>query len=372
MTPERPEMDAPLFRRDDAVGELLRKGNAEFGHNVGQAEAQRRLEALLEKRAQRSPLVPALAIAAAVALAFVYAVGSSREAPKPPFETPLAVVPVTPDTKPVVTPLEIDSALAQGQTHLPDGSAVELADHSKAHWRRTKSGIHVELDAGEVRLAVNKQPSGQEFVVRAGSYRFIVLGTELSVRNTMYESHLQVFSGRVEVQKDEHTVAFVKGGEHWEGPNRAAGTEKSRAPAPREQRRAEELAPENIAPPAEDCTQLVKSQAFTPAAACYARQAEGTGLAAELALLELSRLRLSALGDADGAVRALAEHQRRFPAGVLTNQAQFAMVRALAAAGHHAEALSALEPLIARGGPKLAELRQLEAELRSAAARPPH
>ena len=91
--------------------------------------------------------------------------------------------------------------------------------------------------------------------------------------------------------------------------------------------------------------------------------AAGSGLSAELALYELARLRLSALGDATGAVSALEEHRRRFAKGALKNQVALSLVRALSAAGRHAEAVRALEPLIAQGGPKQAELEALKAEL---------
>jgi tetratricopeptide (TPR) repeat protein len=359
------DSDKPLFQRDDAIGELLRRGNAELGKNSGQAEAQRRLEERLEKRSRRPWLVPAVAVAALATLALVYPTTSPKRAPKPAAASPLAaVLPAVRENQPVVTPLDVQSTLDQGQTRLPDGSAVQLAAATKASWKRTQRGIHVELASGEVHVMVGEQPAGQEFVVRAGTYRFVVLGTEASVRSTMYESHLEVFAGKVEVQKDDNTVAFVQAGEYWEGPNRTPGkSDRDRPQAPRQERRAEELAPENIAPPSEDCTALVKSQAFVPATACYERQAQKTGLSAELALIELARLRLSALGDAPGAVRALEEHVQRFPNGVLKNPAELAMVRALSAAGRHADALRALEPLIARGGPKHAELLQLRGEL---------
>jgi hypothetical protein len=367
MKREPHEVDTPLFRRDDAVGELLRRGNAEFLANSGQAEAQRRLEARLARPAPRARLAMSLAAAAVVTLVFVYTVRSPVRAPEPAPQPQLATAPQRGEQEPVVTPPrvndEIAGTLAQGPTRLPDGSAVELAAASKASWQRTARGIHVELSSGELRVAVPAQATGQAFEVRAGSYRFVVLGTELSVRSTMYESHLEVFSGRVEVHKEQRTVAVVKAGERWVGTHHTGGASaKHREPAARE---APEPLPEpaHVAPKAEDCTVLVKAQAFAPAAACYARQAEGSGLAAELALFELSRLRVSALSDAPGAVRALEEHQRRFPAGALSQQVQLAMVRTLSAAGRHADALRALEPLIARGGPKRAELEQLRGEL---------
>ena len=53
-------------------------------------------------------------------------------------------------------------------------------------------------------------------------------------------------------------------------------------------------------------------------------------MTAEFALFELARLRLSALNDREGAVRALEEHQRRFASGALSHQVQVALARARA------------------------------------------
>lgn len=71
------------------------------------------------------------------------------------------------------------------------------------------------------------------------------------------------------------------------------------------------------APSAEQasCDALVKAQAFGRAAACYEHRAQGSGLDAELALYELARLRLNALGDAAGAARACELYRARFPGG---------------------------------------------------------
>jgi hypothetical protein len=68
------------------------------------------------------------------------------------------------------------------------------------------------------------------------------------------------------------------------------------------------------------CDALVKAQAFDRAAHCYERRAQGTGLDAELALYELARLRLNALGDAAGAARACELYRARFPAGSFRSQ----------------------------------------------------
>jgi hypothetical protein len=362
----------PLAERAGALGELLRRGNAELAENTRQPEALRRLEARLSRqKEQRSWLVPAFGLGAAGALASFLLLQEPAAAPELVRTGMPERPPAAQSARPA--PVEPESTFAQGSTKLPDGSAVQVAAQSQARWKRTRRGIQVELAAGEVRCDVPEQPAGQEFVITTGSYRFVVLGTELSVRNTMEESYLEVFSGSVQVQRDAETVATVSAGERWVGPN-AAAREQPEAPeelpALREARRAE---PAPVAPgpaPAADCTALVKSQTFAEAASCYALQAEGSGLAAELALFELSRLRLSALHDASGAVRTLEEHQQRFPRGVLTSQVQVALVRALSAAGRHEDALEALEPLIARGGQKRGELERLQSELRALAGQP--
>ena len=363
--------DSPLSTRDDALGALLRKSNEEFAAHIDRHASLRRLEARLNQPARSPRFLPVLACAPALLMLLWFA--WSRVAVHEPSMPAEARVHTQ---EPSAPPLEREAPLAHGKTALPDGSRVEVSAGSHAHWRRTRQGIRVRLGQGAVRCSVQKQRGDQRFVVEAGDYAFVVLGTELSVRRSAQGSELEVASGRVEVRRGNHTLAFVTAGGSWRGPalSDAAAVEPSKLPAPPPALppppskpradhgvRAAEPAPAQV--PAEDCAALVRSQSFAAADGCYARAAQGTGLSAELALFELSRVRLSALHDAAGALRALEEHQRRFPAGALARQVQLARVRTLAALGRFGEAVQALEPMLASGGPQQAELQALKAEL---------
>jgi hypothetical protein len=364
--PELPP-DRPLVERDDALGGLMRRANAEFARDIDAHAALRRLEARREQPKSRFFSLGGLALAPALLacawLAWLVLEPNRAAAPTVAMHTPEA---------PVQAP-EVEQSLALGPTKLPDGSSVETSRESRARWRRTARGIRVRLAAGEVRCAVTKQQGEKRFVVEAGGYAFVVLGTELRVQRSAEQSRLEVLSGRVEVRRGDASLAFVGAGQSWSGPTLSEATpaptpqpsataEPSVAPRPVHDRSAKPPKSEP-APPGEDCAARVKEQDFAQAERCYAQQAQGSGLSAELALYELSRLRLSALGNAAGAVSALEEHRQRFARGVLTSQVELSLVRALSAAGRHAEAVRALEPLIARGGPKQAELTALKAEL---------
>ena len=94
------------------------------------------------------------------------------------------------------------------------------------------------------------------------------------------------------------------------------------------------------------------------AIACFQEQAASGGLTAEVALLEIARLRRDVSGDLGGAERALDEYRRRFPRGTLSAEAGIARVelllrlgRAERGAGRGARAARGRGRLLARGLP---------------------
>jgi hypothetical protein len=347
---ELPEV-TPLSQRDDRLGALLRQGNADFQRDIDSRRALLRLEEKRER--QRRPLrAHAFALSlSALLLGLFYAWGfhSDGSLGAGSHAVPVAEHPLASVAPPVAS--EHENSFYSGQTKLPDGSSVHMAAQSRARWRRTHGGIRVRLDAGQVRCAVTKQREGKRFVVEAGGYSFVVLGTELKVERDARESRLDVFSGRVEVREGTRSIAFVSAGGSWTGPTKSEPAAQDvdgdaseqadsiGAVSPRETRKEQHPLHEKHEPvPVEDCASLLKQQAFAPAAACYGRQGEGTGLGAELALVELARLRMSALNDPDGAVSVLEEHKRRFASGVLKQQVEVALTRALAAQKRKREA----------------------------------
>lgn len=97
----------------------------------------------------------------------------------------------------------------------------------------------------------------------------------------------------------------------------------------------------STAPAEEDC--LAHARAGDPrrAATCFSVRANGSGLSAQVALYELSRLQRDALGEPAAALSSLTSYLERFPNGSLNGEARFSRLELLARLGRTAEALSA-------------------------------
>lgn len=120
-----------------------------------------------------------------------------------------------------------------------------------------------------------------------------------------------------------------------------------RAPADRKPTPPSSSGPSGIsggnaaAPAEEDC--LAHARAGDPrrAAACFSARAGGSGLSAQVALYELSRLQRDALGEPAAALSSLSSYLERFPNGSLNGEARFSRLELLARLGRAPEALSA-------------------------------
>jgi hypothetical protein len=344
---DRGPPDGPLFERDDALGALLREGNRELEQHIDQRRALIALDARIERKKRAWLRGPAWAVAVpvlALGLFYLWAPRDGSLAAGLRLEPETQLVPRAKLTRrePPVEPAR------DGKTVLPDGSSMQVSRDSRVHWRSTVGGIRVQLDAGEVRCAVNAQHPGKRFVVDAGAYSFVALGHELKVQRGKDGAQVDVYRGRVEVRKGAQRVATVEAGGSW-SERVASEPSESRAEvshreAPRVVAPETKPVPPSTPEPAQDCGAHVKAQAFHVAAECYQKQSQGQGLSAEFALFELARLRSSALNDRAGAVRALEEHQRRFAAGALAHQVQLALERARSSGAHPAGAVQPLAP----------------------------
>ena len=96
---------------------------------------------------------------------------------------------------------------------------------------------------------------------------------------------------------------------------------------------------------ARDCLRLARDGVTDAAIVCFEGQTAQPGLAGEIALLELARIRRDVKGDVAGAERLLAEHRRRFPHGALAAEARTIRVELLLRLGRPAEALAEAERL---------------------------
>lgn len=120
-----------------------------------------------------------------------------------------------------------------------------------------------------------------------------------------------------------------------------------------------------LPPDKADCLALVRSGEPRSAEACFEQQATGQGLDAEVGLYELSRLRRDALGDTQGALRALSDHRRRFPHGALRAEVDASYLSLLVRVGRSTQALAESERLLASsaGAERAYELRMLRGDL---------
>lgn len=84
-----------------------------------------------------------------------------------------------------------------------------------------------------------------------------------------------------------------------------------------------------------------------------------------MALYEVARLRRDVLADADGALRALAEYRKRFPAGSLRREADMSQLELLLQLGRGDDALKQSDELLASSasGERAAELHLLRGHI---------
>lgn len=118
-------------------------------------------------------------------------------------------------------------------------------------------------------------------------------------------------------------------------------------------------------PPPPDCMSLAREGQSRAAEACFVERARGTGLAAEMALHELARLRRDVLADPNGALRALAEYRTRFPAGSLRRELEMSQLELLLQLGRSDDALKQSDELLSSSssGERASELRLLRGHI---------
>lgn len=112
--------------------------------------------------------------------------------------------------------------------------------------------------------------------------------------------------------------------------------------------------------PVPDCLNLARQGQARAAEGCFSERAQGAGLAAEMALYELARLRRDVLADANGALRALTDYRTRFPSGSLRREVDVSQLELLLQLGRSEEALKqSAELLASSSGERASELRML-------------
>ncbi len=280
----------------------------------------------------------ALAAAAAVALFFAF---HDKPAPIATAKAPL--------------PAASDAAIV-----LPDGARV--TPHADADVRvdmAARETIALTIDHGAADFVVPHVET-RRFVVHAGPYDVIDVGTTFRVERTPGAVHVEVREGAVEVRRDGVLVRVVAAHESWDG---TADVEAGRI----------DVAPTTTAPPSATqveptvtATVAVKPRATAKELMEQADEARISGKPrdaaaaldalrrqyrsdprAGIAAFELGRLRLDTLGDPKGAVEALDDALVLAPNASFREDAEARRVEALERS-HDSRCVSARDAYAAR------------------------
>jgi tetratricopeptide (TPR) repeat protein len=250
--------------------------------------------------------------------------------PAPPPPAPGVVAPVQP--LPALRLSRRAVSLPPGASIVEGEAEVTLLPPARALASRTRSGLHIELQAGRISLAVSHQNEGGRFEVAVAPYRFVVRGTRFQVTRGASRVQLEVSEGRVDVYWSGQLRASVRAGGAWRGP--------LHLPPPVAARQ----------PPLDGPTDPIAcSDVGDPRAAlaCYRARAAQGDLAAEVALNDGARLLRDTLGDLDQALALLREHRARFPRSALRTEVDLSLVELAARRGLHREVLEVSAALLA-------------------------
>jgi hypothetical protein len=254
--------------------------------------------------------------------------------------------------------------LPRGPSALSDGTRLELSPQGLAQIRREHQKFTVSLSRGSIDVVVTSRPAGREFQVEADGYRFSVIGTRFRVALGDELVKLEVREGRVAVFGASAPLATVSAGESWQGSveppvDPAPPTQPTPGPPSATPEPTSTVAPAETRESAADCLRLAREDQAGLAARCYERVAAGRGLSAEMAQVELARLRRDVLHDSPGALRALRDYASRYPNAAFHTEAAISLVELLVQSGQTREALAESERLLVTGA-----ARERQGELR--------
>jgi FecR protein len=170
--------------------------------------------------------------------------------------------------------------------------------------------VRVALQRGTLRASVRPRAPHEPLSILTPQLLVTVVGTRFSVQVDAELTTVSVEHGLVRVERTGSSV-LVAGGESVRSDD-----ERFARPARSQSRRS---GPEHCSVPAKHAADR----------ACLARQAQGSGLAAENALLALALLERDQLDDSSAALARLRQYERRFPSGRLRQEVALATVRTL-------------------------------------------
>jgi hypothetical protein len=212
------------------------------------------------------------------------------------------------------------------------------------------------VDGGEVAFSVPRQPTGHSYVVLAGPYRVVVLGTKFRLRqDDAHRVFVDVQEGVVEVW-DRARVARLAPGETWASPappqpaplfGPPASLAAIAPPAPAHKRTVAVATPGKGAVLEGETTDDATARAQAALAAGDASHALGIyralahrlGPAAENAAYEVGKILRDRLGQPAGAVSAWRRYRAEHPNGVLRVETDVSIIETLVHAGDTSGAL---------------------------------
>ncbi|HEY5962012.1 MAG TPA: FecR domain-containing protein [Polyangiaceae bacterium] len=355
------------------MADLFTGAETGYRHGLDEARAWDALQSRLRTSAEdartnpsRRRGVAAFAVFAAAAAVAVAWFGWERYwLPPRPVDVQAHVV-----ARPAASPLvNATIRLAPGKSQLPDGTLVELTEEANGTLVADAQRSTLRFERGRLDIHVAHQSPGHSFAVRTRDVEFVVLGTRFSVVTHETQVELSVSEGRVLVKGANGEPTIVQAGGHWSNQSQPAKLSDATSSATTNVKPDVRAVPESIpATKAGDistCRDYVRDGKPRVAQDCYLDAAAGKGLAAEMALYEVARLRRDVLSNPSGSLTALDEYEARFPAGTFAPEVSIARVELLSRLGRYDEALKASAQLLATsvGRSREAELRLLRGNL---------
>jgi predicted negative regulator of RcsB-dependent stress response len=245
-----------------------------------------------------------------------------------------------------------------------DGSIVTTGENGRVKITTpTKEQTLVQLDTGAVELAVTPRIAGDRLEVISGRYRFRVIGTRFRVEQNKNGLRLRVDEGKVAVVENDQILQVVEKGHEWTesvviDPT-ATNQPLLKAPPVESRTRTDKGITET------NCLLAARQGKHEEALSCFKQQAEGNGVAAEVALYESARIERELLGKPVQALVTLDQYRQRFPEGTLWLETRLLAVQLLVELGKDDKALTESQDLLksTRAQSRFSELHFLRGKL---------
>lgn len=381
MSPSQP-CPAPLrlVQMSREAATLFKHAESEFRGDLDEQQAWQRLQTRLSD--SRMGMRPSshrrtwffVGLAGCLVLGWAGVRSLPRLAKGPPVAAPLASASDASST----------IRLAPGKSLLPRGIEVELQPNAESTYRSQGHEESVEVRRGRAEIKLTRI-TGRVLVVKAGAYQFRIREGRLVVAADDQRVTLGVYQGTVDFRDAANVLRTVTEGEEWsnswelvdphtfmlnristpEIPSAASSSTAEAMPSAD----AAQKAPAHAAPTnpyeLETCRELLRSGLTQKSEQCYLAVATDTSFAAEMALMELARLRRDARSDLTGSLATLDQYEARFPSGTLAAEVRMARIELLARLGRIDEALSHSRQLLAtaQGRARAVELHLLRGNL---------